>query len=196
MFDDTDTEDDEDSRPTRELIRIAGGACQDCAVGYTAKEAVWSIALGFKNAPRCLGCLCQRLGRGEDDLRTSLTEYVHRRECYLRAWREAETMDANNTDRHPGLPRGNDERSEAALAFVSRQTDDAPATDWNAGDLGCGDLVMQLRMRLKNMAAGSVIRVTATDPAAPEDIPAWCRLTGHTLLSAAHPTYTIRRKED
>jgi tRNA 2-thiouridine synthesizing protein A len=50
-------------------------------------------------------------------------------------------------------------------------------------------------MRLKNMAAGSVMRVTATDPAAPEDIPAWCRMTGHTLLSAAHPVYTIRRKE-
>jgi hypothetical protein len=101
MFDDTDTEEDEDSRPTRELIRIAGGRCQDCAVAFSAKEAVWSIALGFKNAPRCLGCLSRRLGRDEPDLRTSLTEYVHRRECYLRAWREAETMDANRLPANP-----------------------------------------------------------------------------------------------
>lgn len=191
MADDTDSEDDEDSRPTRELIRIAGGRCQDCAVGYSAREAVWSIALGFKNAPRCLGCLCQRLGRTGDDLRTSLTEYVHRRECYLRAWREAETMDANN--QHP--PVGREPTASApeidAIPSGSRLT-----TEWDAGDLGCGDLVMQLRMRLKNLPAGSVIRVTATDPAAPEDIPAWCRLTGHTLLSSAPPTYTIRRKED
>jgi len=193
MFDDTDTE-DEDSLPTRELHRIAGGRCQDCAVGYSAKEAVWSIALGFKNAPRCLPCLCRRLGRDENDLRTSLTEYVHRRECYLRAWREAETMDAKNGDLQPPVSR-DPEGSEPDLDTLpsgSRLT----TTDWDAGDLGCGDLVMQLRMRLKSMTAGSVIRVTATDPAAPEDIPAWCRLTGHTLLSANHPVYTIRRKED
>jgi tRNA 2-thiouridine synthesizing protein A len=195
---DDDELDDEDSRPTRELIRIAGGRCQDCAVGYTAREAVWSIALGFKNAPRCLGCLGGRLGRERQELQTSLTEYVHRRECYLRAWREAETMDANNGSAGPaaGTP--------AVIAASGRADDDLgrshargeEVSDWDAGDLGCGDLVMQLRLRLKNMAAGSVIRVTATDPAAPEDIPAWCRLTGHTLLSAAHPTYTIRRKED
>jgi tRNA 2-thiouridine synthesizing protein A len=193
MFDDTDTEEDEDSRPTRELIRIAGGRCQDCATGYSAREAVWSIALGFKNAPRCLGCLSNRLGREAADLRTSLTEYVHRRECYLRAWREAERMDENGqpprVSREPtaSAPDTDPDRSQTRGEEVS---------DWDAGDLGCGDLVMQLRMRLKNMAAGSVIRVTATDPAAPEDIPAWCRLTGHTLLTAAHPTYTIRRKED
>jgi tRNA 2-thiouridine synthesizing protein A len=191
MFDEADSEDDEDSRPTRELLRIAGGRCLDCAVGFSAKEAVWSIALGFKNAPRCLGCLCQRLGRDESDLRTSLTEYVHRRECYLRAWREAETMDAMN----PTPVSRERERPEPEATPVAH-TPGSPDTDWDAGDLGCGDLVMQLRMRLKNMASGSVIRVTATDPAAPEDIPAWCRMTGHTLLTVDHPVYTIRRKED
>ena len=44
------------------------------------------------------------------------------------------------------------------------------------------------------LPAGGVIRVTATDPAAPEDIPAWCRLTGHPLLAADHPHYLIRRR--
>lgn len=192
MFDDTDTEDDEDSRPTRELLRIAGGQCQDCATAFSAKEAVWSIALGFKNAPRCLACLCRRLGRDATDLRTSLTEYVHRRECYLRAWREAETMDGNR--QQPPVSRDPEGSAPEAdtLPSGSRPTE----VDWDAGDLGCGDLVMQLRMRLKNLASGSVIRVTATDPAAPEDIPAWCRMTGHTLLTADHPVYTIRRKED
>ncbi len=198
MFDETDTEDDEDSRPTQELHRIAGGRCQDCATGYTAGEAVWSIALGFKNAPRCLGCLCHRLGRKEADLRTSLTEYVHRRECYLRAWREAERMDetqrpASRSQANPDRKVGGCEPPEVGTHGPGGPG--SPITDWDAGDLGCGDLVMQLRMRLKDMAAGSVIKVTATDPAAPEDIPAWCRMTGHTLLSAAHPVYTIRRRE-
>ena len=29
----------------------------------------------------------------------------------------------------------------------------------------------------------------------PADIPAWCRLTGHTLLDHHPPVYLIRRKE-
>jgi len=45
------------------------------------------------------------------------------------------------------------------------------------------------------MRPGEVLRVTALDPGAPEDLPAWCRLTGHTLLQWEHPEYRIRRKE-
>jgi tRNA 2-thiouridine synthesizing protein A len=40
------------------------------------------------------------------------------------------------------------------------------------------------------------LRVRATDPAAPLDLPAWCRLTRHALVAADHPHYTIRRRED
>jgi tRNA 2-thiouridine synthesizing protein A len=54
--------------------------------------------------------------------------------------------------------------------------------DWDAGDLGCGELVIHLRFRLKAMQPGEVIRVHATDSGAPEDLPAWCRMTGETLL--------------
>lgn len=51
---------------------------------------------------------------------------------------------------------------------------------WDAGQLGCGELVLELRGRLQAMP-GKVLRVIALDPGAPEDIPAWCRLTGHAL---------------
>ncbi|MBI3098170.1 MAG: sulfurtransferase TusA family protein [Planctomycetes bacterium] len=68
--------------------------------------------------------------------------------------------------------------------------------DWDAGDMGCGDLVLELRLRLRAMKPGEVLRVTARDPGAPEDLPAWCGLTGHALVSANHPVYLIRRKED
>jgi tRNA 2-thiouridine synthesizing protein A len=186
---------DDDSLPLRELARIAGGRCQDCAAGYSAKEAVWSIALGFKNAPRCLPCLARRLGREQAELGASLTDYVHRRECYLRAWREAETMDENRPVANPDRKVGGLQEQPPEPATRGRGGPGSPETEWDAGDLGCGDLVMQLRLRLKNLPAGSVFRVTATDPAAPEDIPAWCRLTGHTLLNASPPVYTIRRKE-
>ena len=66
--------------------------------------------------------------------------------------------------------------------------------DWDAGDMGCGELVLSLRMRLLPLAPGATFRLRATDQAAPEDIPAWCRMTGHTLVSAHHPIYIIRRK--
>jgi tRNA 2-thiouridine synthesizing protein A len=66
---------------------------------------------------------------------------------------------------------------------------------WDAGDLGCGDLVLALRQRLEAMPSGHVLKLTALDPGAPADIPAWCRLTGHALLAAEPPVYLIRRKE-
>jgi tRNA 2-thiouridine synthesizing protein A len=67
--------------------------------------------------------------------------------------------------------------------------------EWDAGDLGCGELVLELRMRLAAMSPGRVLRLTARDPGAPLDLPAWCRMTGHTLVSGQHPVYLIRRKE-
>jgi tRNA 2-thiouridine synthesizing protein A len=72
----------------------------------------------------------------------------------------------------------------------------APAdVSWDAGDLACGDLVLQLRSRMEAMLPGQVLRLVARDSGAPEDLPAWCRLTGHTLLSVTPPVYRIRRKE-
>ena len=72
---------------------------------------------------------------------------------------------------------------------------DAHAT-WDAGDLGCGELVLELRTRLSAMRPGRVLRLTARDVGARHDIPSWCRMTGHTLISQQHPVYLIRRKEN
>jgi tRNA 2-thiouridine synthesizing protein A len=75
----------------------------------------------------------------------------------------------------------------------------APRTadaQWDAGDLGCGDLVLELRLRMEAMRPGQLLRLTATDPGARADIPAWCRMTGHTLVTEEHPVYQIRRKEN
>lgn len=54
--------------------------------------------------------------------------------------------------------------------------------EWDAGDLGCGELVIGLRFRLKAMKPGQVMRLHATDTGAIQDLPAWCRMTGDTLL--------------
>ena len=67
--------------------------------------------------------------------------------------------------------------------------------EWNAGDLACGDLVLELRRRVR-AEPGKVFRVIALDPGAPSDIPAWCTMTGHTLLAvdADARAYIIRAK--
>jgi tRNA 2-thiouridine synthesizing protein A len=39
------------------------------------------------------------------------------------------------------------------------------------------------------------MKLTARDPGAPADIPAWCRMTGHILMNQTHPVYLIQRKE-
>ena len=78
---------------------------------------------------------------------------------------------------------------------MSAEVRRAADREWNAGELGCGELVLELRLRLDEMAPGQVLRVTALDPGAPADLPAWCRMTGHTLVNQQHPVYLIRRKE-
>lgn len=67
--------------------------------------------------------------------------------------------------------------------------------DWDAGDLGCGELVIELRFRLKAMRPGEVIRVHAADTGAIQDLPAWCRMTRDRLLhhDAENKLYYIER---
>ncbi len=65
---------------------------------------------------------------------------------------------------------------------------------WDAGAMGCGELVLELRFRMQALPSGAVLELTATDPGAREDLPAWCRMTGHSLVAEEHPKYWIRRK--
>jgi tRNA 2-thiouridine synthesizing protein A len=73
----------------------------------------------------------------------------------------------------------------------------APAVaEWDTGHLGCGEPVVELRFRLETMKPGQIMKLTAHDPGAPADIPAWCRMTGHALVGGQPPVYLIQRKED
>ncbi|GIN22383.1 sulfurtransferase TusA family protein [Siminovitchia fordii] len=53
---------------------------------------------------------------------------------------------------------------------------------YDAGPTGCGELIMNLFMKMNKMNKNQVIEVKSYDLGAREDIPAWCRLQGHTLL--------------
>jgi tRNA 2-thiouridine synthesizing protein A len=65
---------------------------------------------------------------------------------------------------------------------------------WDAGEIGCGQLVFELRRRMDQLKPGERLEVISHDPGAVTDLPAWCRMTGHDLISAKPPTYIIRRK--
>ncbi len=67
---------------------------------------------------------------------------------------------------------------------------------WDAGALACGPMLLVVKGRIERLAPGQVFRLVARDDGAPVDVPAWCRLTGHTLLAAAHPIYYLSRRKD
>ena len=73
---------------------------------------------------------------------------------------------------------------------------DDQGAGWDAEEMGCGELVIQLKLRLRDLRPGVTFHLVARDPGAREDIPAWCRLTGNELLAADHPSYLIRRQAD
>lgn len=71
----------------------------------------------------------------------------------------------------------------------------------DGGERACGELLIVLAARARQLSAGSRIRLLASDPAAPLDVPAWCHLTGHSYLGrgtdgAARAYYDIQTAAD
>ena len=69
-------------------------------------------------------------------------------------------------------------------------------SEWDAGDLGCGEVLVMLRSRMRGIAPGQVLRLTVRDLGAPEEMPAWCRMTQRRLLRADHPHYWIEQRQN
>ena len=67
---------------------------------------------------------------------------------------------------------------------------------YDAGDTGCGELILKLNVRIKKLQPHQILHLISQDTGAIEDIPAWCQLTGHQLIQADHPDYFISRRED
>jgi tRNA 2-thiouridine synthesizing protein A len=175
-----------------------GLRCATCAAALCGHAAVISLAMGFKDAPRCVGCLAAALGRDVGEFRDYLYAYIGRHECYRAGWEWASRREGFDPAAAPAClwPAA----VSGAPAGLHSGTRDMPGyekadAEWDAGDMGCGDLVLELRLRLQALDPGRVLKVTARDLGAPEDLPAWCRITGHALVRAHHPEYWIRRKE-
>lgn len=79
---------------------------------------------------------------------------------------------------------------------MTQQENSVATACWDAGEAGCGRLIMGLRSRLECLSDGEILEVTARDAAAPIDILVWCGMTGHRLVSEQHPVYVIQRRAD
>jgi TusA-related sulfurtransferase len=54
----------------------------------------------------------------------------------------------------------------------------------DGGDQGCGGgLLILILQAMKRLGSGDVLEIRSTDPGVREDLPAWCRMTGHVLLA-------------
>jgi tRNA 2-thiouridine synthesizing protein A len=184
--------------------RGVGAACRGCAKAVCGHEVVMSFVLGFKDAPRCLPCLARGLARAPAEFGAEVRARIDHQDCWRAGWQRADELDRIGGDgrpvcvlqvpslRAPAPVTGKQAMASASDSSAPRSADDS----WDAGDLGCGDLVLELRVRLKTMKSGQVLKLTARDPGAPQDLPAWCGLTGHVLVHADHPTYFIQRRKE
>ncbi|MCI0409442.1 MAG: osmotically inducible protein OsmC, partial [Acidobacteria bacterium] len=56
----------------------------------------------------------------------------------------------------------------------------------DGGDLDCGSgLLLIIRNAMQPLPAGGVLELRSREVSVKEDLPAWCRLVGHTLLAMA-----------
>ena len=183
-----------------DLQGLRGRVCKRCESALCHHESLCSISMGFKIAPLCCACLAAELEREPVQMRDELWSFVLHRPCHRAAWAWANRDEGYDPADLPGClwpyPHKASERPHEEAEVEKKTAASCESETWNAGDMACGDLVLELRLRLRKMKAHQILRITATDPGAREDIPAWCRLTGHALLGVEHPQYWIERKED
>ena len=56
----------------------------------------------------------------------------------------------------------------------------------DARGLLCPLPVIRTQESIKNLTPGTILTVLTTDPGSLEDIPAWCRVHGHTVIKTRH----------
>ena len=145
------------------------------------------------------------LGHDREKFRDQMFAIIERRVCYYAGWVWANQQEGFESGVSPAClwPTHLTSDSSNPILCPSVQnetpmfdTGSGFNSEWDAGDMACGDLVLELRMRLRSIKPGEILKVVATDDGAPQDLPAWCRMTGNTLVQYCHPAYFIKRKAD
>lgn len=82
-------------------------------------------------------------------------------------------------------------------ARVDRDGAPLPVPDalLDLGDAGCSvGGTLQARRLIETLGVGQVLEIRSTDPATADEVPAWCRLTGHEYLGAAGQRHFVRKR--
>ena len=70
--------------------------------------------------------------------------------------------------------------------------------EYDATGLLCPLPVLRANRKLRELVDGGLLTVRATDPAAEQDFPSYCRQTGHELVSASRDgevfVFVIRKR--
>jgi uncharacterized OsmC-like protein/TusA-related sulfurtransferase len=65
----------------------------------------------------------------------------------------------------------------------------------DGGDLDCGSgLLLIIRNAMAPLPPGGILEVKSREISVKEDLPAWCRMVGHTLVASVGESYFIRKK--
>ncbi|MCX7700209.1 MAG: sulfurtransferase TusA family protein [Gemmataceae bacterium] len=165
-------------------------------------QAAWAAACDREGLPRSDRPSCMPPVVAESEITTEPGDAPTTPDSFDADPFDAASADARSFDVASFHVTSFDAQSFDAQSFDARSLDaqsfDAQSFDaeWDAGSLGCGDLVLELRQRLRALPPGRILRLIAQDPGAAADLPSWCRLTGHRLIHAEPPIFLIRRKED
>jgi tRNA 2-thiouridine synthesizing protein A len=92
--------------------------------------------------------------------------------------------------------------SQTFVGALRRQTttiaDVTNTLEYDATGLLCPLPVLRANRKLRELPVGGLLTVRATDPAAEQDFPAYCRQTGHELVSTAREgevlVFVIRKR--
>ena len=172
----------------------ANSLCAGCGVSLCGHQLLHSRAAAGPVPPRCLKCLAMSLKVPALQMGQNLTGYVARRDCYRAAWDWLTAAEPNCN--YPNLVAQSCAKLGVSVAKPDLNQDPEHAAEWDSGSLGCGDLLLPLRGKMRALNAGQILKLIARDASAPQDIPAWCGVTGHQLILGAHPSYWIRRRND
>ena len=81
---------------------------------------------------------------------------------------------------------------------IKEQDLNAPLT-LDASGLFCPEPVMLLHNKIRDIDAGQLLKLVATDPSTSRDVPKFCHFLGHELLESAEEdgslVYLIRKVE-
>ncbi len=65
------------------------------------------------------------------------------------------------------------------------------STELDARRLLCPMPVIRLQDQINRETAGARVRITCTDPGTLNDIPAWCRINGHSVVEVSEQDHEI-----